>query len=145
MTGFRLLVVVVALSVIIYLLAMIRARRIRERYVWLWLIMLAGLGVVAIFPGLMSDLAAVLGFQVASNLVLTVAAIVTFLVTVTLSGAVSDLQMSVRTLSEEVAFLWREIDRLKTEPGLAPDPPPVTELPLTPDLDADRRPRESLQ
>lgn len=117
MTSFRVLVVLVALSVAIYLLAMIRARRIRERYVWLWLIMLVGLGVVAAFPGLMSALAGFFGFQVASNLVLTVAATVTFLVTVTLSGAVSALQMSVRTLTEEISFLWAEIDRLRASAG----------------------------
>lgn len=118
MNAFRLLIVLVALGVTVYLLSMLRARRIRERYIWLWVLMLIGLGVVAVFPGLMSAMAAFFGFQVASNLVLTVAAIVTFLVTVSLSGAVSDLQMSVRTLTEEVAFLRLQADehRLVAQP-----------------------------
>ena len=111
MNAFRLLIVLVALGVTVYLLSMLRARRIRERYIWLWVIMLIGLGVIAVFPGLMSAMAAFFGFQVASNLVLTVAAIVTFLVTVSLSGAVSDLQMSVRTLTEEVAFLRLQVEQ----------------------------------
>lgn len=122
MTWFRIIVVMVAVSVVIYLLAALRSRRIRERYVWLWLLMLAGLGVIALFPGLMSDLAQFLGFQLASNLVLTAAAIVTFLVTVSLSGAVSDLQMSVRTLTEEVAFLRCEVDELRAGAASAESP-----------------------
>ncbi|HQZ84378.1 MAG TPA: DUF2304 domain-containing protein [Actinomycetota bacterium] len=113
MTYFRAIVVAVALAVVLYLLAQLRARRIRERYVWLWLILLAGVGVIALFPGLMSQLAMILGFQVSSNLVLTAAAIVTFLVTVILSAAVSALQMSVRTLTEEIAFLRCDVDRLQ--------------------------------
>lgn len=112
MTYFRVVVVLVALGVVTYLLAQLRARRIRERYVWLWLILLGGLGVVAIFPGLLSGMAQFFGFQVASNLVLAAAAIVTFLVTVSLSGAVSALQMSVRTLTEEIAFLRCELEAL---------------------------------
>ena len=116
MNTFRLLVVLVALSVAVYLLSMLRARRIRERYIWLWVITLAGLGVIAAFPGLLSTMAEFFGFQLASNLVLTAAAIVTFLVIVSLSGAVSDLQMSVRTLTEEVAFL-----RLQAEQNHPPE------------------------
>lgn len=115
MTYFRAIVVAVVLAVVVYLLAQLRARRIRERYVWLWLILLAGVGVIALFPGLMSQLAVLLGFQISSNLVLTAAAIVTFLVTVILSSAVSDLQMSVRTLTEEIAFLRCEVDQLRTK------------------------------
>ena len=127
MNTFRLLTVVVAISVVVYLPAMLRARRIRERYIWLWVILLAGLGVIAAFPGLMSDLAEAFGFQLASNLVLTSAAVVTFLVTVSLSGAVSDLQMSVRTLTEEVAFL-----RLQAEQNHPPQPTDAQDDP-TPD------------
>ena len=125
MTYFRVIVVAVALAVVLYLLAQLRARRIRERYVWLWLILLAGVGVVALVPGLMSQLAEVLGFQISSNLVLTAAAIVTFLVTVILSAAVSDLQMSVRTLTEEIAFLRCEVDQLRAD--AAPATPPASE------------------
>lgn len=128
MNTFRLLIVLVALGVAVYLLSMLRARRIRERYIWLWLIMLAGLGVVAAFPGLMSAMAAFFGFQVASNLVLTVAAIVTFLVTVTLSGAVSELQMSVRTLTEEVAFLRLQAEQNHPPAELDADVQPIVEV-----------------
>ena len=120
MTYFRVVVVLVALGVVIYLLAQLRARRIRERYVWLWMMLLAGLGVVAIFPGLLSNLAQFFGFQFASNLVLTAAAIVTFLVTVSLSGAVSGLHMSVRTLTEEIAFLRCELDEVRAKNTTSP-------------------------
>jgi len=112
MTYLGVVIGVVALSVVVYLLAQLRARRIRERYVWLWLLLLAGLGTLAIFPALLTSLSTFFGFQVASNLVLTAAAIVTFLVTVSLSGAVSALHMSVRTLTEEIAFLRAEVDEL---------------------------------
>jgi hypothetical protein len=125
MTIFRVVVFLVALGVVAYLFAQLRARRIRERYVWLWLLLLIGLGVLVLFPGLTSDIAVFFGFQLSSNLVLTAAATVTFLITVSLSNAVSQLQMSVRTLTEEVAFLRARLDdadRAKAaEADAAPD------------------------
>jgi hypothetical protein len=142
MNAVRIVTLLIALSVVAYLLAMLRARRIRERYVWLWAIMMLGLGVLAVFPGVLSDMAEFLGFQVASNLVLTVAAAVTFLVTVSLSGAVSDLQMSVRTLAEEVAFLKLFADQNHpptpddaetTAPPPAPTPGAIGAAPAEPE------------
>jgi hypothetical protein len=108
MTIYSILIALVGLGVVAFLFAQVRARRIRERYVWLWLVLLVALGVVALVPGLLDKLALLLGFQLASNLVLTAAATVTFLITVSLSAEVSKLQMSVRTLAEEVAFLRAE-------------------------------------
>ena len=110
MNLFRISVVLLALAVVLYLLAQLRARRIRERYVWLWLILLLGLVILAVFPDVTTWVARFFGFQLASNLVLTAAAVVTFLVRVRLSTALSSLQMSVRTLTEEIAFLKCELD-----------------------------------
>lgn len=113
---------VIGLSVVVFLFGQLRARRIRERYVWLWLILLVGLGALGLVPGLLSRIATLLGFQLVSNLVLAAASLVTFLITVGLSTEVSKLQLSVRTLAEEVAFLRadREADReaaTELEPG----------------------------
>lgn len=127
MTIYTIVVALVGLGVVVFLFGQLRARRIRERYVWLWLLLLGALGVVALVPGLLDRLATFLGFQLASNLVLTVAATVTFLITVSLSAEVSKLQMSVRTLTEEVAFLnaQREADRAGCdEIGQAPEEQP---------------------
>jgi hypothetical protein len=66
-------------------------------------------------------LATFFGFQLASNLVLTAAATVTFLITVSLSAEVSKLQMSVRTLTEEVAFLRAEWDQAERGAAAVPD------------------------
>lgn len=101
-------VALLALAIAGYLFAQLRSRRIRERYVWLWLGLVAAMVVVALVPGLLEQLTALTGFRYPSNLVLTAAAAITFLITVSLSIEVSRLQMSVRTLTEEVAFLHAE-------------------------------------
>ncbi len=122
MRAFGILVAVLGASVVVFLFAQLRARRIRERYVWLWLLLLIGIGAVAVIPGLANTLATFFGFQLVSNLILSAAAIVTFLITVSLSAEVSRLQLSIRTLTEEVAFLRAELTALRA-PSDKPEPP----------------------
>lgn len=116
MKTFGVLVAAIGASVVVFLFAQLRARRIRERYVWLWLILLIGIGAVATIPGLANTLATFFGFQLVSNLILSAAAIVTFLITVSLSADVSRLQLSIRTLTEEVAFLRAELTAATADP-----------------------------
>jgi hypothetical protein len=110
MSVFGVLLAIVGVAVVAFLFAQLRARKIRERYVWLWLILLIGMGAITVIPGLATSLANLLGFQLVSNLLLTAAAVVTFLITVSLSAEASRLHMSVRSLSEEAAFLRTELD-----------------------------------
>jgi hypothetical protein len=121
MTIYSIVALLVCLGVVAFLFAQLRSRRIRERYVWLWLLVLVAMGLVALVPGLLDRLATFFGFQLASNLVLTAAATVTFLITVSLSAEVSKLQMSVRTLTEEVAFLRAEWDQAERGAAAVPD------------------------
>lgn len=121
MTIYSIVALLVCLGVVAFLFAQLRSRRIRERYVWLWLLVLVAMGLVALVPGLLDRLATFFGFQLASNLVLTAAATVTFLITVSLSAEVSKLQMSVRTLTEEVAFLRAEWDEAERGAAAVPD------------------------
>ena len=121
MTIYSIVALLVCLGVVAFLFAQLRSRRIRERYGWLWLRVLVAMGLVALVPGLLDRLATFFGFQLASNLVLTAAATVTFLITVSLSAEVSKLQMSVRTLTEEVAFLRAEWDQAERGAAAVPD------------------------
>ena len=59
---------VMAIVVIVFLFNLVRSRRLREKYVALWMLVGLVIIVLAVFPGLLSALAALVGVQVPANL-----------------------------------------------------------------------------
>ncbi len=115
--GNNALPVVAALATIAAILHLLRRRRLREKYAFLWLVVGTGVAVIAFFPKLLELAADVLGVRTPSNLLFFVASLVLLIVSVQLSTEVSRLEDETRCLAEEVAII-----RLALEGAAAPRP-----------------------
>lgn len=105
------LVLAVALLVLVF--ELLRRRRLREKYVAIWVAVAAGTVVLAIFPELLYRGASLLGVQTPSNLLFLVSLIVLLAISLQLSGEVGQLEEQTRTLAEEVGSIRLELERLQ--------------------------------
>ncbi|MDR1214404.1 MAG: DUF2304 domain-containing protein [Propionibacteriaceae bacterium] len=114
-------VLALCLALVVSLIQLLRRRRIREKYVALWIVVAIGVIVLGAFPGLTSSLARLVGIQLPANLVFTVALFFLLIVCVQLSVAVSSLEERTRRLTEEIALLRAE--RADSIPSTDPNGP----------------------
>ncbi len=100
-----------------WLVHLVRRGRLREKYVGLWLTIIVGTVVLAVYPGLLELAARLLGFQLPSNLLFLVAIVLLLGVCLHLSLEVSGLEDETRVLAEEVALLTLRVGRLAEAAG----------------------------
>lgn len=112
------LVLILVVILIIFLFNLVRSRRLKEKYVALW--MFTGLVIVlmAVFPGVLSWLTKLAGIQLPSNLLFTLAIIVLLGVCIQLSLEISRTEDKTRVLAEHVAILNLQLDRLRKQIGV---------------------------
>lgn len=108
MSGYAFAVVTCVL-VVAFIVALLRSRRIKEKYAVIWMIVAVSIALLAIFPGIAQWLATLVGVQTPINLLFIVAFIVLLAVAIQLSTEVSRLEEEVRTLAEEIALIRQEI------------------------------------
>lgn len=103
---------VVPLIIVVYILDLLRRKKLREKYAALWLIVGLLVLILALFPGLLVAAATLLGVQVPSNLLFAITIVFTIGVLLHLSVEISEVEDETRALAEEVAILRVQIERL---------------------------------
>jgi hypothetical protein len=106
---------ITAVLTLILLFNLVRSRRLREKYVALWMLVGLVIIVLALFPGLLSSLAHLVGVQVPSNLLFALAILLLLGVCLQLSLEVSKAEAKSRTLAEHVAILDLQMRRLNDQ------------------------------
>lgn len=109
MNGPYLLGVAAAVLATVFIVELLRRGILKEKFAALWLVVTGALLIIAVFPGVLSWLAGVLGVQLPSNLLFFLAAVVLLLVSVQLSFEVSKLEARTRRLAEDLALLREEV------------------------------------
>jgi hypothetical protein len=94
---------------------LLRLRQLKEKYAVLWILVGAGMLLLAVWPGLLNLTADALGIKSGPNLLLFVAALLLIVVCVHLSWEVSRLEDRSRALAEEIGLLRLELDRRAPE------------------------------
>jgi hypothetical protein len=117
------------LALVVFLVVLLRTRRLREKYAIAWLVVGIGICVFGAFPGTVAALARLVGVQTPSNLLFALASIVLLLVCIQLSSEITTLEEETRTLTEEVALLRFDVERLAAGRGV-PSGPGSTPPPL---------------
>ena len=117
MTQAYLLGVVAALATLVFVVELLRRGILREKYAVLWLVVSAGLVLVAFVPEVLVRAAGLLGVVVPANLLFFVAGVVLLLVSVQLSYEVSRLEARTRRLAEEIALLRAMVERRDAPPS----------------------------
>lgn len=103
---------VVVFAILVFILEMLRRRRLREKYALLWIVIGLALLVLAAFPQLLFWAAALLGVQVPSNLLFAMALLLLLCVCLHLSYEQSQSEDELRVLAEEVAILKTRVREL---------------------------------
>lgn len=101
-----------SVALLVFLVVLLRTRRLREKYAIAWMVVGVGIVVFGAFPGVVSALARLVGVQTPSNLLFALASIVLLLVCIQLSSEITTLEEETRTLTEEVALLRFDVERL---------------------------------
>jgi hypothetical protein len=97
--------------VLVAIVEMMRRHRLREKYAVIWFLVAVGVLTLAIFPGLLTGVAELLGVALPVNLLFFVGSLVLLVLTLQHSYELGRLEEKTRTLAEEVALL-----RLETRP-----------------------------
>jgi hypothetical protein len=96
---------------LIFILELVRRRRLAESYALLWLIAAGVLIIFAVWEGLLVDLADLVGIEVPSNALFAMAFGFVLVLLLSFSVAVSRLSRENRLLAQEVARLTEELRR----------------------------------
>ncbi|MCR2053386.1 DUF2304 domain-containing protein [Actinomyces bowdenii] len=110
----QLFYVLVAALTVFFILALLRSRRLREKYAALWIVVGLAIVLLAVMPGLLKALSQLLGFEVPSNLLFVLAIFLLLGVALHLSLEISRLEDETRVLAENIAIL----NLIVTEAGL---------------------------
>jgi len=100
-----------SLAVVLFLIYLMRKRRLREKYAIIWLLLATLIVVVGAFPQMVLWLTRAVGVEVPVNLMFAVAIVVLLIVCIQLSTEVTAIEEKTRTLVEEVALLRLEVEQ----------------------------------
>lgn len=110
---YRILPIVAAITLILYLFLSLRSRRIKETYVYLWFVLGACMLILAIWPAAAYRAADFLGFQTPSNMLLAACCFFLLINAISLSISLSALQEDRRRLVEESALHAAELRQIE--------------------------------
>ena len=100
-----------SIALVVFLFFLLRTRRLREKYAFIWLAVAVVICVLGAFPDLVLRLARLAGVQTAANLLFAASLFVLLFVCIQLSVEVSGLEEETRTLAEEVAIPRLDVER----------------------------------
>ncbi len=105
MSRLELVVLAASLLLLIFIVEVVRRRKLSEGYALLWIAVGVAVLLLGVLRPLVDRLAHLVGVSYGANLVFAVALVFLVVVCVNLSMHVSDLEDKVQTLAEEVALL----------------------------------------
>jgi hypothetical protein len=109
-TAAHVLVIVLAATVIAFIVHLVRSRRLRAKYSVLWLTIGLGLAVLAIFPDLLVEISDLFGISYPPATFMLLALSFLLLLVLHFSWELSRLEDRTRTLAEEQALLRNAIE-----------------------------------
>ncbi|MGH8952135.1 MAG: DUF2304 domain-containing protein [Acidimicrobiia bacterium] len=100
----QILVLVIALGALILVVALVRARRLRERYAVIWLLVAVGMTALVIARPLLDRLSVALGIQSGTTTLFLIATLAILGILLQLSVSLSALEDKVQDIAEAVAL-----------------------------------------
>jgi hypothetical protein len=102
--------VLASLLVLVLTVELLRRRALREKYAVLWLVVSIVAVLFTVFPSLLGEVSARLGFAVPANFLFALAALVLLVVSMQLSLEVGRLENRTQRLAEELAILRHDVE-----------------------------------
>lgn len=106
----RVLVLLVAVTILIFIIRLVGQRRLRSKYALLWLTVGLLTVLVAAFPAMSESVAGWFGIEDTTGLMLTLACTLLLFIVIHYSWELSRLESRSRRLAEEVGLLAARLD-----------------------------------
>jgi hypothetical protein len=103
-------IAIVTAIALLFILRLVRRRQLSGKYALLWIVVACCLGVLAVWPGLLTSVSEFVGVHYPPALFLLVTTGFLFVVVIQFSYELSRLEDRSRTLAEETALLRAELD-----------------------------------
>ena len=100
----RMVAVIIAASLVIFIIEIVRRRKLREEYSWLWIMVGSVIMVLALWPTLLLNLTHGLGIQLPVNTVFFFGLIFMVFINLHFSVKISELTDQVKRLTQELAL-----------------------------------------
>ena len=101
---------VVSLAALVFVLELVRRRRLREEYSWLWLLTAGAMVILVIWYKLLVVITRVMGAVTPLNTLLMAAVLFLFAIAVHYSMIISRLTVQVKNLAQELALLSAKVE-----------------------------------
>ncbi len=108
-TKAQIIALIVTFAIFLFVLDLVRRRRLSERYALIWMLAALALLVLSIWTGGLDAIADVMGIQEPANAIFIIAFAVGFLLLLNFSVASSRLSEETKVLAQEVARLEQEL------------------------------------
>lgn len=94
--------------IIIFILYLVHKEKINIKYSLVWLILFAALLICLFIPGLLVNITKILGFQTASNMILSLLIAVLVVINITNTVINSNQDKKIRLLIQEISLLKKK-------------------------------------
>ncbi|OUP73987.1 hypothetical protein B5F09_10975 [Erysipelatoclostridium sp. An173] len=115
--GTSILVLIVAFIIFLLTLILLRKGRIPVKFSILWFLVSFILFLVGFFPGFISLISNLMGFQTMSNMLVGILIFILFLLTIALTVIVSGQTTKIIILIQEVSMLKKKINDMEKKNG----------------------------
>ena len=117
--------IVVAIAAFLLVFELLRRRRLRQKYAFLWVLIAGATVALSVFPALLQVASGALGIAVPSNLLFLISLLILFGVSLQLSIEVGVLEEQTRRLAEEIGALRLRLEdvesRARAETAATPE------------------------
>lgn len=108
---------VASLGTLLFILELVRRRRLREEYSWLWILTSGSMILLVAFYGVIEWISALIGAVLPTTTLFLFALLFLLLISVHFSTVISRLTQQVRRLTQELAILSAERDAARARDG----------------------------
>lgn len=123
----RVFAIITSVTTFLVVMELVRRRRLREEYAFLWVLTTVGMMVLATWYGLIEWITQAIGAVAVTTTLFLFALLFLLLISVHFTTVISRLTVQVRRLAQELAILQAERDRAAGDPGPGAIPAPGTE------------------
>jgi hypothetical protein len=128
----RVFAMAASIATFLVILELVRRRKLKEEYSWLWILTTVGMVVLSSWYGLIAKLSALIGAVTPTTTLFLFAFLFLLAISIHVTTVISRLTQQVRRLTQEVAILGAELHEVKGRGGEDPRSP---KAPAPPEAD----------
>ena len=111
----RVFAVLTSIATLAFIVDLVRRRKLKEEYSWLWIVTAAGMIVLSAWYGLIEEVTRLIGAVTVTTTLFLFGLLFLLVISVHFSTVISKLTTQVRRLTQELAILSAERDQAAAE------------------------------